>query len=411
VWSLRPGLAIRFFLLAASGCATLATLYVAACIPDLPPDGLAAAADGSTPDAIPDEGAATEGGSPDSASASHCGNGMIELELNEQCDPGGALGDAGTAFCSPSCQMLCPDGGFLWSSNDHCYTLAGESPSLPEAGTLCSPGHVVTFASDDEFEAVTGALGSSDDGGPYSFWVGMRAHLLGDNHYDAVVVPRYEPGWSPDCSGCYARATGDGGDFAHNDAGNGGDCVRSRASPSVPYWEKSACLGAPKMRVICEHEPEEARLLPATTGLFYFDLVSTYGKKSYVYDDLMPVTEANAEATCVSHGGTLVILQSRDEREQLWKQLSQTSATRVWIGLATSDAGWAWDDEAGADPDASPSAWAIGEPSPLGPAADGGSRRAYLALTDQHPVDTTLARTEPLGPPNPGVVCELPPLP
>jgi hypothetical protein len=273
---------------------------------------------------------------------------------------------------------------------------------------VCSPGgHVVTFASDEEFEAVTGALGSSDDGGPYWFWVGMRAHLLGlgDNHYDAVIVPRYEPGWSPDCSGCYARATGDGGDFAHNDAGNGGDCVRSRAAPSVPYWEKYACLGAPKMRVICEHEPEEAQLIPTTQGLFSFDLVSTYGKKSYVYDDLMPMTEANAEATCVTLGGTLVVLESPEEREQLWKQLSLTSATHVWIGLATTDGGWAWGDEAGADPDAYPSVWAIGEP------ADGGTRRAYLALTDQHPVDTTLAHTEPLGPPNPGVVCQLPPIP
>jgi hypothetical protein len=400
-------------LLAACGFAGLAGLYVVACIPDLPdlpdlpglpdfpPDSDGGANDASTPQPP----TPVEGSSPESAPPpQRCGDGFIELRLGEQCDPGKALlGDAGTAFCSASCQMICPDGGFMWSLNNHCYTLSGEATSLVEAGALCAPGgHVVTFVSDDEFNAVTGALGRSDDAGAYFFWVGMRAHQIGDNHYDSVVLPRYEPGWSPDCSGCYARADYDAGDFAHGDAGIGGDCVRSRASPSAAVWDKYACVDAPKLRVICEHEPEEMQLLPAK-GLYYFSLRSTYPTKTYVYDPT-PTTEAKAEATCVSHKGRLVVLQSRDERDELWDQLTHTTETHVWIGLATSDGGWAWGDGTPSDdPDAYPSEWAIGEPS------EGGTRRAYLALTNIRPVDTTLAHTNlQLLPPDPGVVCQFP---
>jgi cysteine-rich repeat protein len=397
---LRPGLAVRAVLLAVSGCAGLAMLHAAACIPDLPNDdeGADAADAVATTDAGP-----VEEGSPDVGVVPHCGDGIIQLDLMEQCDPGN---DAGTAFCSTQCKMLCPDGGFLWAFNDHCYTLAGEATSIVEAGSLCLPGgHVVTFASDDEFNAVTTALGGPVDDGGYSFWVGMRAHVLGDNHYDPVLLgryeTRYEPGWSPECSGCYARASDDAGDFAHNDAGSAGDCVRSRASPSVALWDKYPCIAAPKLAVICEHEPEDLALGMAM-GVYHFDLVATYPAKTYVYVP-GPIAGANAVATCTSLGGTLVTLESRDEREQLWKALARTSATQVWTGLAATAGGWAWDEEAGADASSgtNPPEWAIGEP------ADGGTRRAYLELTNARPVDTTLAHSGFPQAPLPGVVCEI----
>jgi hypothetical protein len=387
-------------MLAVSGCAGLAMLHAAACIPDLPDwDEVAGAGDAADDVSTTDAGPVDEVSAPDVAVVPHCGDGIIELAQMEQCDPGKALGDAGTAFCSAQCKVRCPDGGFLWSFNDHCYTLAGEATSLGDAGALCAPGgHVVTFASDEEFMAVTTALGPPDDGGDYWFWVGMRARVLGDNHYASVVMP-YEPGWSPECKGCYARPNGDAGDFARNDAGIGGDCVRSLASPSAASWEKYACIDAPKLPVICEHEPDELSLTSVGTqrgAYFRFGLVSTFPSKTYVYDP-MPTPEGSAAITCASHNGTLVTLQSRDEREQLWRALEKTSATQVWIGLAASDGGWAWEGDASR---ANPPEWAIGEP------VDSGTRRAYLELTNMRPVDTTLAHTGSPGLPLPGVVCE-----
>jgi hypothetical protein len=127
------------------------------------------------------------------------------------------------------------------------------------------------------------------------------------------------------------------------------------------------------------------------------DLVATQRAKSYVYE-LSPASWADAESRCRDLGGSLVVLESRDEREQLWFELSKlpSSPTRVWIGLAPSadDAGddggtvWTWDDGTNANaPDAHPSPWGIGQPSASAP--------AFLDNTpSQAPVDDTLAHTD-----------------
>jgi hypothetical protein len=90
-----------------------------------------------------------------------------------------------------------------------------------------------------------------------------------------------------------------------------------------------------------------------------------------------------------------VIFTSREEREQLWHELSLLTAgpTRFWIGLAEADNDgardepvWSWDDGVSADaPGAYPSPWAEGQPT-----LDGGVHRAFTGVSSGQ-VDDTLA--------------------
>jgi hypothetical protein len=156
-----------------------------------------------------------------------------------------------------------------------------------------------------------------------------------------------------------------------------------------------------------------------------FDLVWTYGKKTYVYG-FNPLPADAAEQTCRALGGRLIVLRSRDEREQLWKELVNQSfvptPVSVWIGLSkgpvsgvadagidgdASDAasgggtasGWIWDDDASAD--AYPSPWGWGRPH------TGESTRAYLYSEQPAASDNTLARNDGPMPAALPYVCEL----
>jgi hypothetical protein len=110
-----------------------------------------------------------------------------------------------------------------------------------------------------------------------------------------------------------------------------------------------------------------------------------------------------AARSCASFGGRLVVLQSRDEREQLWRQIALASPLvfRVWIGLSqrdggapggTGDSSWVWDDGTEADlPDAYAPPW--GDRLPV---EGGTTARAYLRAY-MGEIDDTLARNdEPL---------------
>jgi hypothetical protein len=122
----------------------------------------------------------------------------------------------------------------------------------------------------------------------------------------------------------------------------------------------------------------------------------------------------DAENDCRSMGGTLVVLQSRDEREQLWRELSRLppgnggTPAFIWIGLSLADGGspdagpWVWDDDAAAD--AYPSPWGDGQPS-------GVFGRAYLTQNIQlPPIDDSLGRNALKDPATKfQYVCQLPP--
>jgi hypothetical protein len=351
-----------------------------ACIPDLP----ISQADGGAP-----------------LAAGACGDGIVDLAAGEQCDPGPGAGDAGIGGCSGNCQMQCPSGAPPWPTNHHCYYSAASLGvlSLHVANGIC-PGasHVVTYASEEEFQHTLPLAGGD------AFWVGISASGASSTPFSAA---KFEPGWSLDCPGCYAHTLAADADLpVFPDASvDGGvvDCFAAVPDPAQP-WQRYPCRGlsGQRLEVICELEPVGRQSRPCEAGIC-IDLVKTYGAKGYMYQ-ANRATPDGASRACVALGGRLVVLQSRDEREQLWRELSRLTVppSAVWIGLSeTSPASfrvptgtWAWDDHTPADgPGAYPPEWATGEPLRYG---RGGTPRAFLYHDDHSPsIDDTLARNDP----------------
>jgi hypothetical protein len=324
-----------------------------------------------------------------------CGDGYIDLEAGEQCDPGPS---ADSGVCSATCRMSCPS-GFVWSGNNHCYLTSGTTTDfMPGALSACDAlsSHVVTFASEAEFQAVERGLDLAK-GDPAS-WVGLE-NAAGRSYVS--VVSGYEPGWDPTCPGCYAHTVNasvalpkyvdaDGGESSQS-------CVGASSDALDPTWRQRPCSGV-KTRIICEREPIGVQFEPCEAGLCG-DLVATHGAKRYVVVTPAATSDA-AEKYCASLGGQLVVLESHDEREQLWLQLSRTSPLvfRIWIGLSQSDAGppgdagdlpWVWDDgTAAASPGGYPSPWGDRMPIP-----NGVTSRAYLRAYAGE-IDDTLARND-----------------
>jgi hypothetical protein len=392
-------------------------LGLAACIPDLPP-GAIDGDDASDAWSVSSSGPASGSGASGSGSSSGpggsggsqgCGDGYIDLASGEQCDPGPAAGDASLAGCAPDCTMECPS-GFTWARNNHCYELMPDASSSLILGAgrgTCTPAfaHVVTFASEDEFVAVAAQV----DAG--SFWVGLQESSDSDK-YDSIVD--YEPGWSTVCSGCYAHnadlkaglpkgsATGSGGAF----------CVEALTDLTQASWRAAPCSGLdPGLPVVCEREPvgSQGHVCEGGAGIC-ITLVWTRGAKLYVYREV-PASAAAAEQACADLGGRLVVLESRDEREQLWHELGKMTVKPtqgIWVGLsrvAALDGGlgeWTWDDDAAASSRVSP--WGYGQPRTSGP---GLTTRAYMLKQEPPLSDDTLARDDAIAGTLP-YVCEIP---
>ena len=363
--------------LSAGGCAAGLALVAAACIPDLPSA------------ALPEADVVAEAAPP----APHCGNGIVQLSLGEQCDPGGTPQNGRSATCQVEC-----DGGFHWATNDHCYTVvpSGAAAITEWAARCTGTSHVVTFASQQELAAVVSAL----DAG--AFWVGMNQDLA---KFDSVITsPPLEPGWDPGCSGCFAQTPDPTLPLTGYDGG-GQACVEGFSDLDAS-WQQYPCNGGKRIAVICEREPVGRLSQPCDVvdGGECFDLRFTRGTKSYLYVRQAAPSDY-AEQQCEGLGGTLVVLQSRDEREQLWRELSRMSGaglpTTIWIGLSLAATGdWRWADDASVD--AYPPPWADRQPRDAG-------GRAFLYQNTGTPlqVDETLAHgeTTPLFLP---YVCQLP---
>lgn len=371
-------------LLAATAAASLVAAF--SCIPDLPSN--LASPDEASIDAPVEEGTLSP----------RCGDGIIQLDAGEQCDPGAGLApdaapDATYRGCTASCQFVCP--GFLWPKNNHCYTLDSRlAGSLDEqASVYCQDlganAHVVTFASDAEVSQVVSALA------PGEFWVGLEPVLGRSSAYTPLVL--FEPGWTPTCPGCFAEAA----DAAAPLPGNGQACVAALGDAGGA-WQQYPCSDAGKIQVVCEREPTGVLSQRCEAGVC-IDLVWTHGQKSYVYVSTAQTGDV-AEQQCESLGGTLVVLQSRDEREQLWHELGHltTAPGSVWIGLSQQGGDWVWADDAAAD--AYPSPWGDKQPA-------GNGSRAYLVqtLVPPTPVDTTLGKNDVSAQNTLAFVCQVPP--
>ncbi len=302
-----------------------------------------------------------------------CGDGVIDsvdngAATNEQCDPG----DAGSVGCTEDCKIAC-DGGAI-DTMGHCYYAPGATPTYPDAPSLClaARGHVVTFASQREVDFVNDA--GLVDGG---FWAGLQ--LIPAVGY---VAPRFlEPGWPATgnaCPGCFAVGVDDAGRFANEDAGS--DCVVAGGA----RWTDHACGGGREIvSVVCEREPVGQRIY-FCGGPNCTDLPATFGSKRYVLPTEL-VTGTDAVAVCAPYG-SLVMLDSAEEREQLVRELvtRYPAPQTIWVGLTVRAGVSIWDDgDAGR-----PAPWANDEP-----ATDG---RAFLSIADPQVItfDTQLAHVD-----------------
>jgi hypothetical protein len=282
-------------------------------------------------------------------------------------------------------------GGFTWEANNHCYTRYPKTATSLSGQALqyCHglSAHVVTFASEQEYEQVVAALGNNQP-----FWVGLLPVLAqGPDEY--IPFAAFEPGWSPVCSGCFAHSA----DASAPLPGAPG-CIE--APPGLDAsWQQVSCTDAGKVQVICEREPVGPTSDRCDAGIC-IEIPWTYGTKRYVYRP--PATAQEAEQQCASLGGTLVVLQSRDEREQLWRELSRMPAQTpgslaqtpgsLWIGLSYGDAGWIWDDDAGVD--AYAAVWAENAPNSTGTQARIIQNQTTSAPTVEP--DNTLANNDAL---------------
>ncbi len=282
-----------------------------------------------------------------------CGDGVIDIEAGEQCDPGSL--DAG-AQCTSTCAIVC-DGGLYDERTGHCYTAAGREVTYTIAKASCQAlgGHVVTFASEDEYTKIV-------TWNPTAFWIGLAF----DDQGLAWMTPSgVEPGWLQPlrCPGCYAHLEAGATIFPQGGFAKPQPCLVG--SQLLPQWAQYPCtfvLGA-----ICEREPLGSYAQNCLGGRC-ITLRATFGTKRYVYVST-PATAASAKSSCIENGGTLVVLETREEREQLAHELLHlvpATPTAVWIGLTRKSViePWLWEDRQALE--AHPIVWGDREPKVRG---------------------------------------------
>lgn len=338
----------------------MAAVVAIACIPDLP--ALPPSPDGPLAPVGP-----------------YCGDGIIQLDAGEHCDPG----DTGVATlpgCSPSCQIECPN-GFVYL--DHCYYRAGDQVSLQNASSACQnqSGYALTIESADEWDFVVDA---APFGAREPFWIGLAGSDSTIGYAAAGGVDK--PGWRQGiCSGCYAEDV-DGAaplpvfpGFPANTFG----CVVGDKADTDTWFGVPCFLPLPddaglaiKPHVICERDPPGSYADPnCTPGGFCFTLPATYPGKRYEYFSQAQSWDV-AASYCAGLKGSLLVVQTRDEREELWEALLKlpSAPLRIWLGLTFDGSAnvWTWDDGVNADdPDGYPEPWGVNQPAELPPRGAG----------------------------------------
>jgi hypothetical protein len=266
-----------------------------------------------------------------------CGDGFIDEDGGEECDPG----DASVACVG--CKVACP--GITDDASAHCYYFTdGGATSYQAAAGSCAGGHLVTIGSDREAAFVDGL-----DAGAY--WVGasLQEALAG---FGAVVET--EPGIAADggCPGCFARpiVQGDGGCLVALDGG----------------WSLSPCFDGGATTTICEREPLGTRSFFCPGP--YCATVKGAAKRYVIYASAAVTAEA-AAAECARYDqGRLVVFESREERERVVREILllgvETDPTpfTAWIGVSNDGGTWSWDDGRPIDDGGRPSPWGADQP-------------------------------------------------
>jgi hypothetical protein len=305
-----------------------------------------------------------------------CGDGIIATlddggDAGESCDPGA---DAQVPGCR-ACQITCE--GKLDLKSGHCYFAAGADTSYVAARTRCKAerAHVVTLASNDEVRLLEEV--SADESG---YWVGLsRKESDLSGAYGPPTERLEEPGFAyPNatvaaaqgpCAGCFGvGADPDAGTFPladvdASDTTTDTSCVASRGGS----WFRVPCTGAISRRTICEREPAGVRGQTCGNDGICLTVPQTAGVKTYLVA-VSPVDPETADTTCrFLDGGSLVIFDSREEREQLAHEIVARFPDYeqpLWIGLHADGGAWTWDDGVAASASgARPLPWGNAQPA------------------------------------------------
>jgi hypothetical protein len=236
--------------------------------------------------------------------------------------------------------MTCINGAatsFLDPASNHCYFVVpgGASTSVDDSAQACAAAaaHLVQIVSDREMGVV--ASGSPYDG----YWIGLRKAVLSAS-YTPVDTTTIEPGWTSTCSGCYGRIDADAGGF---------ECLTASKVADAD-WSHMGCTQKPGSGkvTLCEQEPPGHRTAPCMGDKVCFSVPSTLagvvgGKtKRYVFVPSV-ITYADAVQTCGKLGASLLVYDSREEREEVAAAVA-SMATDFWLDLdRDKDAGWTWD--------------------------------------------------------------------
>jgi len=343
-----------------------------------------------------------------------CGDGVIATlddggDAGESCDPGADAQVPGCRACQISCE------GRLDPKSGHCYFAAGADTSYVAARTRCKAerAHVVTLASVEETTFLEQI--AADESG---YWVGLsrkESDLFGA--YGPPTERLEEPGFAypgasvaaaqGPCPGCFGvGADADAGTFPladvdASDTTTDTSCVASRGGT----WFRVPCSGAITRPTICEREPEGVRGQSCGNDGICFTVPQTSGVKTYLVA-VSPADPETADTTCrFLDGGSLVVFDSREEREQLAHEIVKRYPDieqQLWIGLHADGGTWAWDDGVVAGSgDARPLPW--GNAQPMG----GANARAFIRV-GATAYDTQLAYADDGGGASRLFICQRP---
>ena len=384
----RASSRVRLAWLVAFAATSALGAIAAACLPDLA--------------ALPADRTLPEGAAPAFVG---CGDGVIATlddggDAGESCDPGKTNDiDAQAPGCK-ACEITCE--GTLDPATGHCYFAAGSDSTYTDARTRCKTAgaHVVTFASPAEVAIVAG-LPAAESGS----WVGLSRSATLSEAYGPDPSRAEEPGFpyppAGPCPGCFGLGA-DGGVFPLEDASaSGPDCLVAKSGS----WFQTACSGAIRT-TICEREPVGTRA-KTRISVFFFTLPASAGKKTYLVDISKADPDQAARSCADLDGGSLVILDSAEEREQLAHELlaldPDAVEQRLWIGLVEDGGAWSWEDGVAAAPGGS-------RPLPWGNAQPGGAvgSRAFMRLAATA-YDTQLVYADDGGKAPRRYVCQSPP--
>jgi hypothetical protein len=330
-----------------------------------------------------------------------CGDGIISPDAGEQCDPGPDAATAAYEVC-PNCSVACASGQsveFPDPASNHCYFTSSLTTitDIDAAGEACvqNGGHVVRFVSEAEVSLVANRPGEA-------YWVGLRDPQIGDRTWFPSDTTN-EPGWSPQCAGCFAHVDAGVADMPTIDAGR--RCVEGyipvATGAEVPGWTQVGCVG--KRLTLCEREPLGTRTFECTPGIC-FTVAATQTTKRYVLLGQPRLPAPTAASACSGIDGGLVVFQTREEREQVGYEIGtdrwRGGANDFWIGLSSNDAGvWSWDR---GEQGLTPPPWGLNEPAPTAVSA----ARAYVVV-EAGTLDSELAHAQTDPAEKHYAVCEL----